>query len=177
MDPDRRRIGGAVDQPVTVFVDAQRRLGDHRIGGALGPDSKVGIGARGEADAGALPQSPIGDRRDAVSVDEGAPAKDPLIDAAGLERQAVVAPVDQVVAGDVVPAMALFGLHDHMKVVAPIPEECPIGVERRTHALGRDDVVEGSVGICEQPCAQRTSVVNLSSQVAPPAKVCDRAGT
>ena len=63
----------------------------------------------------------------------------------------MVPPVDQVVAGDVRPAMTLFRLHDIHQMIAALPEQASVGIKRSVHPLGRYDVVGRAIGILQEP--------------------------
>ena len=99
------------------------------LAGCLTRVVEVVIAAGREADAGLFARSPVGDGWHALLVDKDPAAEDAGIDPARLQRQWMVAPVHEVVAGEVAPAVPFFSLHNVHQVIAPFPVQGGIGVE------------------------------------------------
>ena len=167
VDPDGGWIGSTVDSPLIIHSISHRRLVNNWVVGALGPVVEFVVGACGDADTGLRAQAPIGDGRNAVLIDEGASAKDARIDTTGLQRQRVMAPMHQVHAGNMRPAMPLLRLNDVHQVVASLPEKSAVGIERRTTPLGRHEMVSRTMRILQEDFSQLASAPNHPVHLVP----------
>lgn len=149
VNPDGGGVGCAIGFAVGGEGDAQRCLVENGILGDFCPLVEFVVGAGGEADARVFAQAPIRDGGDARFVNEDAAAENARINATGFEGKAMVSPMNQIVARDVRPAMAFFGLDDVHEVIATFPKEGRVGVEGAIGAFGCDDVILGAIWIGE----------------------------
>ena len=97
----------------------------------------------------ALADLVIAHGRAAVLVDEAVAAEH-----AGNQSGRMVPPMEQVGAGDVSPVMPARVLEDVEQMVAPLPEDGSVRIERHAASFRRDEVIARPIGIAEQLLAQ-----------------------
>jgi len=74
---------------------------------------------------------------------------------AGDQAGGMVAPVEQVGAGDVAPVVPARVLENIEQVVSSLPVDSAVRIERHTASFRRDEVVAGPEGIAEQFLPER----------------------
>jgi hypothetical protein len=130
--------------------------------GVMGLDSSlchvVQLVVQGHRHRIALAHLVIAHGRTAVLVEKAVAAEH-----ARNQARRMVPPVEQVGAGNVSPVVPARVLEDVEQVVASLPEDRPVGIERHTASFRSHEVVAGAKGIAQQ--ASRNARLALSESL------------